>query len=153
MGVVVIVANETLGGAELRLAVEQRMVAGCERFRLVVPVPRSPSSAVAVGLATVEVAMLNDVDLPDPREVAAERLAAGLAWLHERGCTADGAVATGDAVDAVRDVVDLGDVTEVIVSTLPSRISRWLRQDLPSRIDRVVDVPVTVITPTDDDPA
>ncbi|MEZ5294822.1 MAG: hypothetical protein R2697_00680 [Ilumatobacteraceae bacterium] len=40
---------------------------------------------------------------------------------------------------------------EVIVSTLPSRISRWLRQDLPTRICRAVTVPVTVVTPADVD--
>lgn len=152
MGFVVIVANETLGGADLVAAVEERMAAGCERFHVVVPVPFSPPPAIAVGLATPEVAMITDLDLPDQRAVATERLEQGLAWLRERGCTADGAIATGDAVHAVRDVVEQGDVTEVIVSTLPSRISRWLRQDLPSRIDRAVDIPVVVVTPADDDP-
>jgi nucleotide-binding universal stress UspA family protein len=152
MGVTVIVANETLGGAELRAAVEERMVAGGERFHLIVPVPHSPSPMIAVGLATAEVVMINDLDLPDQREIASQRLAQGLAWLRERGCAADGETVTGDPVDAVRDVVARGTVAEVIVSTLPSRISRWLRQDLPSRIGRAVDVPVVVVTPDDDDP-
>lgn len=152
MGYVVIVANQTLGGADLRVAVEERMASGCERFHLVVPVPPSPSPAIAVGLATAEVAMIPEIDLPDQRAIAAERLEHGLAWLRERGCTADGAIALGDAVDAVRDVVERGGVTEVIVSTLPSRLSRWLRQDLPSRIGRAVDVPVVVVTPADDEP-
>ena len=151
MGFVVIVANQTLGGADLRAAVEERMAAGCERFHLVVPVPPSPSPAIAVGLATAEVAMIPDIDLPDQREIATERLEHGLAWLRERGCNADGAIATGDAVDAVRAVVEQGDVTEILVSTLPGRISRWLRQDLPSRIGRAVDTPVVVVTPADDD--
>ena len=151
MGFVVIVANQTLGGADLRAAVEERMAAGCERFHLVVPVPPSPSPAIAVGLATAEVAMIPDIDLPDQREIATERLEHGLAWLRERGCNADGAIAAGDAVAAVRAVVEQGDVTEILVSTLPSRISRWLRQDLPSRIGRAVDTPVVVVTPADDD--
>lgn len=153
MGVVVIVANETLGGADLRAAVEQRMAAGRDRFHLIVPVPHSPSPAIAVGLATAEVVMINDLDLPDQRALASERLDAGLAWLREQGGTADGATVTGDAVDAVRAAVALGEVTEIIVSTLPSRLSRWLRQDLPSRICRAVDVPVVVVTPADDEPA
>lgn len=153
MGIVVIVANQTLGGADLRAAVEQRMADGCERFHLVVPVPPPPAPVIAGGLATAEVAMFNDLDLPDQREVASERLEHGLAWLHGRGCTADGAIVTGDAVAAVRDIVEQGDVTEIIVSTLPSRLSRWLRQDLPSRIGRAVDTPVVVVTPADDEPA
>ena len=151
VGFVVIVANQTLGGADLRAAVEQRMAAGCERFHLVVPVPPGPPPAIVVGFATAEAAMMTDLDLPDQREVASERLEHGLAWLRDRGCTADGAIASGDAVDAVRAVVEQGDVSEIIVSTLPSRLSRWLRQDLPSRIGRAVDVPVVVVTPADDD--
>jgi GABA permease len=151
VGTVVIVANQTIGGSDLRDAVEERMAAGCERFHLVVPVPSAPPPAVAVGFATAEVVMITDVDLPDQREVAAERLEHGLAWLRERGCTADGAIATGDAVDSVRTVVEAGGVVEIIVSTLPSRLSRWLRQDLPSRIARAVDTPLTVVTPADDD--
>jgi len=142
---------ERIGGSDLRDAVEERMAAGCERFHLVVPVPSGPPPAVAVGFATAEVVMITDVDLPDQREVAAERLEHGLAWLRERGCTADGAIATGDAVDSVRTVVEAGGVVEIIVSTLPSRLSRWLRQDLPSRIARAVDTPLTVVTPADDD--
>lgn len=146
-----IVANQTLGGADLRAAVEERMAAGCERFVLVVPVPPSPMPAVTVGLATAEVAMIPEIDLPDQREIARERLEQGLRWLRERGCTADGEIATGDAVDAVRDIAARGGVTEIIVSTLPSRLSRWLRQDLPSRIGRAVDIPVVVVTPADDE--
>jgi hypothetical protein len=37
-------------------------------------------------------------------------------------------------------------VTEVILSTLPSGASRWLRQDVPSRMKGAIDVPVTVVT-------
>ena len=36
-------------------------------------------------------------------------------------------------------------VDAVIVSTLPAGVSRWLKMDLPSRIDRMTDAPVTTI--------
>lgn len=61
MGTVVIVANETLDGDELRAAVEQRIAAGAERFHVVVPVPLGPPP-IAVGLATAEVVMISDLD-------------------------------------------------------------------------------------------
>jgi hypothetical protein len=37
---------------------------------------------------------------------------------------------------------------EVIVSTLPERVSQWLKRDLPSRIERL-DIPVTVVRATE----
>lgn len=150
MATVLIVANETLAGAELRAAVEQRIGAGCDRFHVVVPVPLGPPPAIAIGLATAEVVMISDLDLPDQRTVATERLEDGLTWLRGLNCTADGEIAVKDAVGVVRDIVEQGEITEVLVSTLPSRLSRWLRQDLPSRIGRAVDVPVVVITPDDE---
>lgn len=150
MGIVLIVANETLGGSDLRAAVEQRIAEGCERFHLVVPVPLGPPPAIAIGMATTEVVMISDLDLPDQRVVAAERLEDGLAWLRELGCAAEGEIAASDAIGVVRGIVEQGEVTEIIVSTLPSRISRWLRQDLPSRIARAVETPVAVVTPADE---
>lgn len=149
MGIVVIVANETLGGTELRAAVDERIAAGCERFHLVVPVPLGPPPAIAMGMATAEVVMISDTDLPDQRVVATERLEDGLTWLRTMGCTAEGEIARTDAIGVIRGIVEQDEVAEIIVSTLPSRLSRWLRQDLPSRIARAVDARVVVVTPAD----
>ena len=44
------------------------------------------------------------------------------------------------------DVTDERQVDEVILSTLPPGISRWLQMDVPSRLERAVDVPVAVVT-------
>jgi hypothetical protein len=50
-------------------------------------------------------------------------------------------------VKTVASLVESESFDEVIVSTLPTTISRWLRQDLPRRIERKVSVPVTTVTP------
>jgi hypothetical protein len=49
-----------------------------------------------------------------------------------------------DALLAVERVLVRDHFDEVIVSTLPERVSQWLKRDLPSRIERL-GLPVTVV--------
>lgn len=54
-------------------------------------------------------------------------------------------IGDSDPVEAVRQLIAQSQVDEVIVSTLPQRVSRWLHRDVPSRL-RALGVPVTVVT-------
>ncbi|MBW3562977.1 MAG: hypothetical protein KY437_10830 [Actinobacteria bacterium] len=58
---------------------------------------------------------------------------------------ADGEVGATDPVDAVKSVLERETFNEVIISTLPVGLSRWLKMDLPSRVERMVDCPVTTV--------
>ena len=46
---------------------------------------------------------------------------------------------------AIQDAVNIHGFDEIIISTLPTRVSRWLRLDLPSKV-KGLGLPVTTIT-------
>ncbi len=59
------------------------------------------------------------------------------------GATADGAVGPNDPVHAIRDVLKDQQFDEIIISTLPVGASKWLRRDIPHRVERAFHLPVT----------
>ena len=151
MGRCLIVANQTLGGAELDAAIRDRVAAGKREFFVVVPMTEL-GYEVAVWSPPDPFFALPAIPMEDVSDARAEaqqrgeaRLARMLDRLREAGATAEGELGDPDGAEAVRHVLEHVDVDEVIVSTLPVGISRWLRLDLPSRIGRLVDVPVTTI--------
>ena len=62
------------------------------------------------------------------------------------GAPVDGIVAEGDdAYAGVASALHAGHYDEVVMSTLPEPGSRWLREDLPGRVE-ALGIPVTVVT-------
>jgi len=143
---VLVVANRTVGGSELAEVISTRHAAGPCQFYLLVPVPPTPPIGVAMGFSAMEVGMIPAIHGPDEREIAHDRLVYGLEWMQGLGVTVTGAVGETDAVRAVKSVLDSRPIDEIIISTLPTSLSRWLHQDLPHRVERKFKLPVTVVT-------
>jgi hypothetical protein len=64
------------------------------------------------------------------------------------GAPVEGVVGDPDPIAAVHDAINLRGFDEVIVSTLPAKVSRWLKLDLPSKV-KGMGLPVTTVTPDD----
>jgi hypothetical protein len=77
--------------------------------------------------------------------VEAERyMNAALERYSEAGLTVDSAqLGDPDPVAAVMDAVHFAAYDEIIVSTLPRHLSKWLRVSLPHRLSSVTGLPVT----------
>ena len=70
------------------------------------------------------------VDLHGPNEIA------------DGGEQLTGHVGDADPMAAISDTLHEREVDEIIISTLPRRLSRWMRLDLPSKV-RGLGKPVT----------
>jgi hypothetical protein len=127
-----IVANQTLTSRSLTDAIKARLADGPARTHVVVP------------LSPVGGRLTWDED--ESRSVAQTRLDEVVGRLREMGAEADGEVGDRDPVMAVRDALRGREVDEIIISTLPKGMSRWLGEDVPSRLRDAVPVTVTVVT-------
>lgn len=68
---------------------------------------------------------------------SARRLRAALTRLRDAGVPATGVVGDADPFLAVEAIWDPERFDEVVVATLPQHVSRWLRLDLPRRLERL----------------
>ena len=130
---ILIVANETLASPSLASAVAERLSAGRCAFHVVVP-----ATPVGTHLLTW--------DEDEAIAAAHDRLEAVLDRLRALGAEAEGEIGNRDPVIAVGDAMLGRDVDEIILSTLPESRSRWLRQDVPSKLRSAVSVPIEVVT-------
>jgi cell pole-organizing protein PopZ len=91
--------------------------------------------------------------LPAPpseaRRLAQVNLDAAIAKLTAAGGTVGGAVGDPDPVRAVAEAVSGREFDEIIVFTLPPRLSRWLHHDLPTRLQQSFHLPVTDVVVKD----
>jgi hypothetical protein len=121
--VVLVVANETLMGDALIDAVRRRAERGPIRAVVVAPV-----SAPREGYVVYR----------DSRRAAAgRRLERTVESLRSAGIPAHGGVFDDDPLSAVRDILAVEDVDEIIISTHPETKSGWLRKNLVEEVRRV----------------
>lgn len=127
-----IVAHQTAGGKALRDEVERRSrLDAAAEFVLLVPATRiqhlftwteGESTAVARARAQEAAQLLRD---------------SGIRLTAERVGDPDPFLAVA------RELREDPDYDGVVLSTFPPGISRWLRLDLPSRLERQLEIPVT----------
>ena len=124
-----VVANQTLGGEHLIQRVRQCLAEGPCRYHIVVPAtPQGELLTWTEGRST---------------PIAQDRLDRALARFRDLGAEADGEVGDKNPILAIQDALRHGAFDEIILSTLPPGISRWLKLDLPSRVAARFNLPVT----------
>lgn len=124
---VLVVAHRTAATPRLMDEVRRRADAGPCRVTLLVPRPYwDPDTEEAELVVELAVPVLED--------------AAGAPVEAVIG-------ASDDPLEAVRAYAADHTVDEIIVSTLPQRVSHWLHRDVPSKL-QALGLPVTVVTAT-----
>jgi hypothetical protein len=126
---ILVVANQTIGGAKLIDLVKERAKTPDTSFTLVVPMTKPRSGYVIYDDAV--------------RDSAQVRLDLTLSYLRSEDVVASGDLGDEDPYTATLDAIDEYHPDEVIISTLPHSSSGWLRRDLIERIQDAAGAPVT----------
>jgi GABA permease len=147
-----VVANQSLGSDAFMELVRERVAGGDAEFWLVVPA--TPVKDLVSNAIPIPMPVMGGIPtLPAPpeeaRRLAQAKLDAALQELRAAGVRAGGAVGNADPVRAVEEATATGEFDEIIVSTLPARVSRWLHQDLPGRLEHRFHLPVTHVPARD----
>ena len=127
---VLVVAHQTAANDALLDAVRHRAQQGPARFHLIVPRrPHGMHKVVdPIEAGEREAQLVLDEALPKLSRAA--------------GSEVTGSIADPEPLMAIHDAVNLGQYDEIIISTLPLGISRWLKLDLVSKA-RGLGLPVT----------
>jgi hypothetical protein len=130
---VLVVAHKTAATPGLLDAVRERAARGNAEFTLLVP-------NAAHGLHVV-------VDAEDQGSNEADQiLELAVPLLEEAaGGHVEGMVGDPSPMNAIQDAINIHGFDEVIISTLPKTVSKWLRLDLPSKVSGL-GLPVTTVT-------
>jgi hypothetical protein len=128
---ILVVANQTLAGEHLVKEVRERLSAGRTAFHILVPATHPRDHAAWTEGEAVAIAKRN--------------LAQALETFRKLGAEATGEVGDENPLGAIGDVLREQEFDEIILSTLPLGISKWLGQDLVSRVERSFAIPVTHI--------
>src|SRR3954452_3505822 len=131
MANVLVLANETIGGAKLLEAIRDRHYRGEARFFVVVPQSRPRHGNV----------VYDDV----VRDSAQVRVDLALAFMRDEGIEGTGEVGDADPFNAAMNAIGAHGIDEIIISTLPATTSGWLRRDLIERLENETGLPVTHI--------
>jgi nucleotide-binding universal stress UspA family protein len=81
-------------------------------------------------------------DMNSGQDAAEHDLEGALQRIRDLGLDVDGEVGDPDPVAAVSDTAQAGSYDEVIVSTLPKHISKWLKVDVARKIAHATGLPV-----------
>ena len=133
---VLVVANRTAATPALLEAVRERAARGSCEFTLLVPHTARGLHRVAdpEDQGTSEAEAVLELALPLLEEAAGGRV--------------DGIVGDPEPLAAIQDAVNLRGFDELIISTLPTRVSRWLHVDLPRKVAGL-GLPVTTVVAKD----
>jgi hypothetical protein len=130
---ILVVANKTAATPSLLDAVRDRASRGPCEFTLLVP-------NTTHGLHKV-------VDPEDQSQNEAEAvIELALPLLEDAaGSPVDAMIGVPEPLAAIQDAVNLHGFDELIISTLPTRVSKWLKLDLPHKAAGL-GLPVTTVT-------
>jgi hypothetical protein len=117
---VLVVASQTVGGPQLIQSLERRATSSPHQFTVI-----APQSGGEEGQAATQ-----------------ERLDDTLHQLRRAGLKVTGYVTHPDPLTSIRNALESHPADEIVISTLPSQKSRWLRGDLINQVRRSTGVPV-----------
>jgi hypothetical protein len=126
---ILVVANRTAESPELLEALTARAVHGPCEFTLLVP-------ATAHGIAWAADMHAGESEAEAHRKGFVEELR------REGLDVRDAKVGDPDPLAALCDETHFNDYDELIVSTLPLRLSKWLKVDLPRKAEAATGLPV-----------